>query len=96
MSKHYFKLSSKISTDIKLIKRCKQHLSNNELVIIDFDQRFKENYFKIVHNIYYLTLRKMQIMFIEEYLNKEIKFNHFNEILYILAKLFDINIKEVR
>jgi hypothetical protein len=38
----------------------------------------------------------MQIIFIEEYINKEVKFNNFTDILYILARLFDKNIKEVR
>jgi len=38
----------------------------------------------------------MQIIFIDDYINKEIKFNNFNDILFVLAHLFDKNIKEVR
>lgn len=81
---------------LNIIKSCKQHITKNELVMIEFDNRFKENYFKIIHNIYYLTLRKMHNTFIDEYINKKLEINNSKDILDILAYLFDKNIKQIR
>ena len=85
-----------IKKDVRILKEYKASVHNNELLKIEFDENLKNNYYKILMNIYHINLKKMQRNFRDEYVSKKYKFQNADHILNELDKLYEQSVKETR
>ncbi len=62
----------------------------------DFGDDIRKNYLKVVTNIYYLNIRRVQISFREDYTDKGFVFRENRHINQVMNELYSKHLKETR
>jgi len=88
--------NKKIQKDLQFLAKYKQHFENDELMSINFGKIIKDNFLKIVSNIYYLNLREVSRLLKFEYFDKGVKFNNESETNKTIYHLYEKNLKKTR
>ena len=82
---------------IEFLINFKQTLEEKyKLMEIDFGDKFSTNYLKLVSNIYYLNLKKVQEVFKENYIKKHFFFKDDKHLSEVLNELHEKMLKETR
>jgi len=85
-----------IQNDLNFLSKYKNHFENNKLMPLNFGKVIKENFLKIVSNIYYLNLREVARQLKFNYFDANIKFNNENECTKVIFHLYEKNLKKIR
>jgi len=94
--KLYINNYESIRKHIELISNFKKNVENFELFPIDFGEVITKNYLKIVSNIYYLNMRRVQINFRKYCIEKKASFKDEKELYDIINNLYSKYLKETR
>jgi hypothetical protein len=86
----------KIKKNIEILAKFKKSFDNGQLMNIDFGESINRNYLKIISNIYYLNLRKVQKKFKNEYGDKNYKFQDASEPGKVFNDIYKSFLKETR
>ena len=85
-----------IKKHIKFLSSFKNKVEKDELLDFDFGEDIRKNYLKVVTNIYYLNIRRVQKSFREEYIDKGFCFKDEKHIHEIMNSLYSKHLKESR
>lgn len=83
----------KIKSSLKIINDFKTSLQNRTVPHVDFGESISKNYLKIISNIFYLNLRKVQKQLKDNIIDKEISVGDSQE---TFNKLYKKYLKETR
>ena len=74
-------------------KKC---FENGELMELVFDENLKKNYIKAVSNIYYLNIRKIQLILQNEFINNRHVFHDDRSVFIKIQDIYNKSLKETR
>ncbi len=85
-----------ITKHIEFLVNFRRNIEQNQLMEIDFGELFLKNYLKIISNIYFINLKKVQESFKLNYVHRKFFFKNYCHLNDVLIKLYSDFLKETR
>ena len=78
------------------ITRFKECCENGELMEMKFEDNLKNNYLKVISNIFYLNIGKVQLNFQRNYIDKKHEFLDDQDAYKKIQEIYNLSLKETR
>jgi len=95
-NKFYFNSIREIKRDLTFLETVKKNYDKGLDTKIEYGDIIVDNYLKIISNIYYLNLRKVQKKVKADFIDRGFKFDKLSDATKVLNELYRVNLKPTR